>query len=632
MTNPKLKIPADAALETELSRFRQHQALLDKTELIAHIGHYEWSYELDCLLSCSEEYARIHDMSVAEVLEAQCSLEGVFRQVHPDDLDQFRQAGRKLRQEHSMEREYRLVLESGELRYIREFVVEVNDQRGDAIGIFGILQDVSDSVRYERDLEYRDELARQSEAITDIGHFIYDEENECYEYVSDGVARIYGTTAEEYMREVRSIDDDLADVLPEDRTRVAEAYREYVVNGEDCAIEFRVQRIDGSIRWVRELTRAKLSRDGKVTQTLGVVQDITTQKKTEEELLYKDALNNQAEAITDIGHFIYDEIKQEYLFVSPGLARIHGMQSEEIITRIVSWESDDTLVHPGDREMVRKAYNRFLAGAGEWQVDYRMLRPDGEIRWIREMGRAYVMNRGIPEQTIGVMQDITEQKLAEQEILAAKENLEQQVVERTRELANTVKQLQAVNKRLQEEVSEREKIAAELDFLANHDALTGLPSLRLCKDRLFHSLAEARRNRQSSAVMFLDLDGFKAINDEHGHEFGDQALKVIAERIRAEIRETDTVARIGGDEFVVILSSLPESGIAKRIASAMIERIAKPIEIDDVATRVSSSIGISFYPQDGTTPEELIRAADKAMYRIKRGGKNAFGFTGENES
>ena len=148
-----------------------------------------------------------------------------------------------------------------------------------------------------------------------------------------------------------------------------------------------------------------------------------------------------------------------------------------------------------------------------------------------------------------MLQDITAQKTAEQEIIDARDTLEQQVVERTHELANTVKQLQV-------EIEEREKIAGELDFLANHDALTGLPSLRLCKDRLDQSLIAARRNRQTSAVMFLDLDGFKEINDEHGHEFGDKVLKVTADRIKAEIRESDTVARIGGDEFVIILSKI----------------------------------------------------------------------------
>jgi diguanylate cyclase (GGDEF)-like protein len=246
------------------------------------------------------------------------------------------------------------------------------------------------------------------------------------------------------------------------------------------------------------------------------------------------------------------------------------------------------------------------------------LRPDGEVRWIRELGRSHLMSHGIPEQTIGVMQDITVQKQSEEEIIRARDTLEQQVVERTRELANTVKQLKV-------EIEEREKIAAELNFLANHDALTGLPSLRLCKDRLDQSLAEARRKRQTSAVMFLDLDGFKEVNDRHGHEFGDRVLKGIAQRITGEIRETDTVARIGGDEFVIILSSLPESGIANRIASSLVDCIMKPLQVGNIEVEVSVSIGISLYPEHGVTAEELIRSADKAMYRIKHEGKNGFG-------
>ena len=618
MNDPRLTFNLEPALEAELTRFRQHFDLLDKTELIAHIGHYKWSYELGCVLSCSEQYARIHDMSVNEVMEAHSTREGVLRQVHPDDLEQFKSAWQVLGRENSINRDYRLVCDSGEIRHIREFAVEVNDEQGVAIGAFGILQDVSDTVKYERDLEYRDELARQTETITELGHFVYDEDNECYDYVSEGYARIYGATAEAYKRKMRSVKDDLADVFEEDRERVAEEYRDFIASGEDCALEYRIVRPDGSIRWIRELGRAKEIRGGRVSQTLGVIQDITPQKTIETELLYKDALAVQAETITDIGHFIYDEIKQKYLFVSAGLARIYGREQSEITSRIVSWDSDPEMVHPDDRENVRKAYNSFLAGAGDWQVDYRMIRADGELRWIREMGRAYLMNHGIPEQTIGVLQDITGQKKAEQEILEAKENLEQQVVERTRELANTVK-------KLQEQIAEREKIAAELDFLANHDALTGLPSLRLCSDRLERSLVEARRNRQSSAVMFLDLDGFKDINDEHGHEFGDRVLKRVAQRIKMEIRETDTVARIGGDEFVIILSSLPKEDIAESIASGLIRQIAEPIEVDNIEVGVSASIGISFYPRDGTTAAELIRLADKAMYRVKHDGKNSFG-------
>ncbi|MCP4981857.1 MAG: diguanylate cyclase, partial [Gammaproteobacteria bacterium] len=404
-----------------------------------------------------------------------------------------------------------------------------------------------------------------------------------------------------------------------DRERLRKTYEGVLEDHADWEIEYRVLRPDGELRWVREVGKAHKRKGGEVEQTIGVVQDITGQKNTEQELLYKDLLANQAEAITDIGHFIYDEIKQKYLFVSPGLARIYSLGVGELIDQTFAWEGDMRMIHAEDRARVQKAYDKFMADGKEWQIEYRLLRADGEIRWVREIGRTYLITHGIPEQTIGVMQDITEQKNSEQEIIDARDTLEQQVVERTRELANTVKQLQV-------EIEEREKIAAELNFLANHDALTGLPSLRLCKDRLDQSLLEARRNRQTSAVMFLDLDGFKKINDQYGHEFGDLVLKTTADRIKAEIRDSDTVARIGGDEFVIILSSLPQNSVAERIAATIIRQIALPLLIDNIEVSISASIGISLYPQNGTTADELIRSADQEMYQVKRQGKNSFAF------
>ena len=606
-------------LEVELGKLRRRETLFDATEQAAKIGHYEWNYELDRLESCSREYANLYNLSVEETLAMQDSWEKTVQQIHPDDQEHYRHAANALRDNKSLDVRYRILLDDGTIKHIREFAVIVTDDDGIERGSFGIMQDISDQVRHERDLEYRDELASQTEAITDIGHFIYDEDKERYVYLSDGCARIFGTTAEAYQEKMRSVEDDLADIVSEDRQRVADEYRHYIETGQDCALEFRVKRADGSIRWVRELTRAKQFSNGRVQQTLGVIQDITERVAREQELLYKDALANQAEAITEIGHFIYDEIKQKYLFVSPGLARIYGMESEQIVTRLVPMEGASEIIHVDDLARVKKVYDKFLSEGGEWQVDFRLKRADGELRWVRETGRAYLMTHGIPEQSIGVLQDITRQKQSEQEIIGARDSLEQQVVERTRELANTVKQLQV-------EIEEREKIAAELDFLANHDALTGLPSLRLCKDRLDQSLAEARRNRQTSAVMFVDLDGFKEINDQYGHDFGDMVLKTTADRIKSEIRETDTVARIGGDEFVIILSSLPETAIAERIAATVIEQVAKPLKIKDVEVTITASIGISLYPEHGTTAEKLIRAADKAMYEIKRKGKNSFGF------
>jgi diguanylate cyclase (GGDEF)-like protein/PAS domain S-box-containing protein len=608
-----------AELEAELENLRRRETLFDATEQAARIGHYEWNFELDRLESCSREYANLFNMTVEEVLACQDSWEKTVQQIHPGDQKHYRRASKAMRDNKTLDVRYRIILDDGTMKHIREFGVMVVDDDGVERGSFGIMQDISDQIRRERDLEYRDELARQTEAITDIGHFIYDEDNERYVYLSDGCARIFGTTAEAYQEKMRSVEDDLADIVAEDRQRVAEEYRHYIETGQDCALEFRIKRADGSIRWVRELTRAKLFSDDRVRQTLGVIQDITERVAREQELLYKDALANQAESITEIGHFIYDEIRQKYLFVSPGLARIYGMNTDQIVTRLMSSEGGVEIIHADDRARVQKAYDKFLSEGGEWQVEFRLNRADGELRWVREIGRAYLMTHGIPEQSIGVLQDITAQKNAAQEIIDARDSLEQQVVDRTRELANTVKQLQI-------EIEEREKIAAELDFLANHDALTGLPSLRLCKDRLDQSLAEARRNRQTSAVMFVDLDGFKEVNDQHGHDIGDLVLKMTADRIKTEIRETDTVARIGGDEFVIILSSLPETAIAERIAATVITQVARPLQIKDIEVEITASIGISLYPEHGTTAEKLIRSADKAMYQVKREGKNSFGF------
>jgi len=266
-----------------------------------------------------------------------------------------------------------------------------------------------------------------------------------------------------------------------------------------------------------------------------------------------------------------------------------------------------------------ETYEQHRRSGEDFSVTYRIYRSDGELRWIREQGTGVLSPGGEVIQSIGVIQDVTRQHHTEQNLREARDTLESMVKSRTRKLAETVHQLEA-------EIGERKKIAAELDFLANHDALTGLPSLRLCKDRLDHSLAEARRKRQMSAVMFLDLDGFKEINDRHGHEFGDLVLKATAGRIEGGIRETDTVARIGGDEFVIILSSLPEIAIAERVARNLIGQVSRPLRVERAEIEVSASIGIALYPEHGHSAEELIHSADRAMYRIKHQGKNDFGF------
>ena len=476
-----------ARLRAELDALRHRESLLDATEQVASIGHCEWDYENDRILSCSDGYARIFNMSIEDVLERHSDWKNVIEQIHPDDRERYLRSYRSQRKSGSHEIEYRIIRNDGEIRHLCESGVVVFNKDGSVKEAFGLIQDVTQRRSHERDLENRDALAQQVEALTDIGHFIFNLKSESYDYISPGFARIHGVSIETYLRSVRSIEDDISDVHPEDYQRVAAIYRKHGEDGEPYHVEYRIHRADGAERWIREQCTALRAESGEI------------------------------------------------------------------------------------------------------------------------------------EQSIGVLQDITRQKNIERSLRNARDSMEVIVEQRTQELADTVK-------RLEKEIVEREKIAAELDFLANHDALTGLPSLRLCKDRLNQSLAEARRNRQLSAVMFLDLDGFKPINDSYGHEFGDLVLKAIADRITGEIRETDTVARIGGDEFVIILTSVPGVAVVERIAKNLIRQIIRPIQIEKAEVSVSASIGIALYPKNGTTTEELIRAADKAMYGVKNRGKNNFGF------
>ena len=468
-------------------------------------------------------------------------------------------------------------------------------------------------------LRQRESLLDATEQIASIGHCEWDYENNRIRSCSDGYARIFGQTVEEVLESQSSWDRVLEWLHPEDRDHYLQSYNSQRQSGSH-EVEYRIVRLDGEIRHIYETGTVEFDADGVAVAAFGLLQDITERKLYQQELENRDALAQQVESITDVGHFIFDLVEESYIYLSTGFARIHGVTVDEYASMINSRADDVEDLHPEDYDRVVDVYEHHRQYGEDFSIEYRIYRSDGAVRWIREQGTAVSGASGEQRQSIGVIQDITEQKNVERDLRESRDSLEHMVKKRTRKLAATVRQLE-------DEIREREKIAAELDFLANHDALTGLPGRRLCHDRLDRSLAESRRNRQISAVMFLDLDGFKEINDEHGHEFGDQVLKAVADRIRAEIRETDTVARIHGDEFVIISSSLPEIAIVERIANSLIRRLSKPIRIQQREVSVSASVGISLYPQDGSTAEELIRAADKAMYRVKREGKNSFGFS-----
>lgn len=167
------------------------------------------------------------------------------------------------------------------------------------------------------------------------------------------------------------------------------------------------------------------------------------------------------------------------------------------------------------------------------------------------------------------------------------------------------------------------------EHMALHDALTGLPNRILLLDRMHQALDRCRRHNDFAAVVFIDLDGFKPVNDTYGHECGDAVLQATARRLEENMRGGDTAARIGGDEFVMLLSELKNGLHAGLTANRIIKNITRPIPWGDVSVRVSASLGVSVAPTDGMEPDVLLKKADEAMYVAKKSGKNGYSFHNE---
>ena len=265
------------------------------------------------------------------------------------------------------------------------------------------------------------------------------------------------------------------------------------------------------------------------------------------------------------------DTKGRRIYNSPSYHQVFGQ--EEIKPGSDSFSE----IHPEDRDHVRSVFFKTVAtGVGE-RIEFRFLLNDGSIRYMESQGSVIRNLDGKVSKVIVVSRDITERKKFEQQLL----------------------------------------------HTTHHDVLTGLPNRILLNDRLKLAIATAQRNKgQKLALMFIDLDNFKQINDTLGHIIGDQLLAESASRIHGCLRASDTVARIGGDEFVVLLPSVKTPAEAKGVAENIRNAICQPVKLNGHSVSVSTSIGIALYPENGKDEDALLRNADAAMYLAKQSGRN----------
>lgn len=378
--------------------------------------------------------------------------------------------------------------------------------------------------------------------------------------------------------------------------------------GKRMDTELMMMRRDGSLFWCRMLANAIDPRDHS-KGSIFITEDIT-ERKTADQALKQSLLEQQA--ILDNALIAVAFLKgRTILRANARLEQLFGYAPGEM-----NGVSSSILYRTQEEFETGNHGYLWLLRNGSHQAEVLMKKKDGATFWCHLSGN--LVEKSDPGKgSVWLAEDITERKSTQEALIRARDDLELRVLERTAELATA-------NARLEQEIQERRLAEERVRHLAHHDALTGLPNRRLLEDRLEQALVRARRQQLNVAVLFIDLDRFKAVNDTLGHRVGDMLLRAVATRLRELLREGDTVSRVGGDEFVLVLPDMSKTSAASETAQKLLDSLAQAYVIEEHTLHVTPSIGISLFPKDSMDVETLISRADSAMYHAKQMGRKNF--------
>lgn len=346
----------------------------------------------------------------------------------------------------------------------------------------------------------------------------------------------------------------------------------------DYSIQKRYIRKDRTITWV-DITCTVLSKEGEApTEHIKIVNDINDKKLAE--IALKESEERWSFALDGSNQGVWDvNLVTNQIYLSPKCKEMLGYEPEQISGNMDEWVK---LIHPDDLPcLISARLAAFEGRVKSFENEHRKLTADGQWKWIQVKGM--VVNRdehNLPTRMIGTYTDI----------------------------------------------SARKKIEAEVTHLAHYDRITGLPNRTLLLDRFNQEIKKSNRYNKPVALMMLDLDRFKEVNDTLGHFNGDLLLKIIAERLLSCVRETDTVARLGGDEFMLILTDINQTEDLDEIAKKILESVAEPCLIGEEFAYVTASVGITHYPKDSADIDTLFKYADQAMYDAKNNGRNKYSY------
>lgn len=518
------------------------------------------------ILAANQALARMMGLADAGELTGR-SVKGCYEDSR--EREQFVRDLRKHREVHN--RELQLRRADGSVQWSLVNAVWIDDPADDESEVLvGTVVDISARKRMERELRLSEDRYRRLFEQNLVGVFrsrpgLDGEVVECNQAFADIFG--YDSPKEVTGRPAR-------DFYPEgeDRHATIETFRKNRIDVQD---EARLQRKDGSIVWA--LAHARLLEDPEHGRILeGTIFDVSDRVRSREAV---ERAKERFQSVFDISPVALTIVRAEgddYVAVNREFEDVFGYDRRELLAGSVTGE--DLWENPGERARI---YRRLESGETVRKSEVRLRRSDGSV--LEALFSASRLEKNGEQLLVAAIQDISHLK----------------------------------------------EVERELEHRSLHDALTGLPNRILFWDRLAHALERSRRTGETIAVFFLDLDGFKRINDEHGHATGDEALRQVAARLSSAIREADTLARVGGDEFGVLLEDLSNAAEAEQAARRVTDRFGAPVSVagEEAMIRMSCGIAMAGGAEDGedtVTADELVHRADRAMYAAKEEPGSSF--------
>lgn len=393
---------------------------------------------------------------------------------------------------------------------------------------------------------------------------------------SDGVT-IYANTRFEAVFGTQGVTcaEHIAAHHPDDRQRVAGSWATAVAEGDRFEIEARLQAPDGGYRW-HKIVIVPVRRDGNIVEWLGTALDIEQIVSAREAIQRSEERLSHALLAASDG-FVDCDLRSGNAWVSDRYWAMLGYAPGELEARASTWRA---LLHPAEKtHVMQRLHAHYTGGEPLFECEHRLLRKDGSWGWFLTRGRVVARDtNGLPLRYVGIHMDIGVRKATELKVV----------------------------------------------HMASHDALTGLANRVFFHERLERSLTKAKASNRSFALLYLDLDNFKIINDTLGHAAGDNVLREVARRMRQTLRSRDVIARLGGDEFAVLLSRTHDEMAASDIAGRVLAAMVTPVQCNGQSILINMSIGGALAPLHGHDADTLLACADMALYRAKLEGRGIY--------